>query len=115
MNGHGVAGHGGDSDGRKGAERVVADDSFVRENDGGDGGVKRSGNGTGNAAAEKGDGVGAAEFEGLAEAGAECGAEVHGGPVAAYRCAEPKGADESEGGGDAFGDGQDTIVVEGGD
>ena len=115
MDGHGVAGHGGDGDGGKGAERVVADDGFVRENDGGNGGVKGGGNGAGNAAAEKGDGVGAAEFEDSAEAGAECGAQMHGGAIAANRCAEADGAYANERGGDAFADGHDAVVIDAGD
>ena len=40
---------------------------------------------------------------------------MHGGPIAANRRAEADGADADDGGGDAFADGHDAVVIDAGD
>ena len=69
----------------------MADDGLVGEDNGGDGGVERGGNGAGDAASKEGDSVGAVEFKGLGEAGAEGCPEVNGGAVATDGGAESDG------------------------
>ena len=93
----------------------MADDGFMGKDDRRDGGIERGGNGTGYAAPEESYGVGTAEIEDLAKAGAERGAEVYGGAISADGGAQADGAGANERCGDAFAHRHDAVVIDAGD